>query len=138
MGNICNTICNPNIFKATKSSSNSQINASTSNHKNSLIQYEIRENLKIKTGAHFKDRRLTRQRSGANIFTPTRSRENIKKLYLFDKLPIGEGNFGQVRRAVLKRNKNREFAVKMINKDIHIHDLTLFLKEIEMLKTKCL
>ena len=124
MGNICERLCTdpfPSFGRSKKQ-----------NH--SLIQYQIREALKRRSGKHFVNRRDLRQLSGTKFMRPTRSRENIRKMYSFDKEKLGKGGFGYCLKAFLKKDKTRVFAVKVIDKSAHYHDMALFLKEIELLK----
>ena len=66
---------------------------------------------------------------------PCRSQEDVYKLYQFvGGKAVGKGQFGQVFRAILKSDKSRTFAIKVIDKKADHKFTTLFLNEIEMLK----
>ena len=127
MGAVCDKICNGEMLSSMKPKRN------TKNNKNqSLIQYQIMKELKRTSGQHFD--------SYYDVFDNedeervARSKENIRNRYNFDEESIGEGGFGTVARGTLKSDKNRVFAIKTISKEGNVSDLTLFLKEIEMLK----
>lgn len=127
MGNLCSQLCNQEftIFKKTRH---------TLADKNSMIQYEIKQNLKMEKRSHFKTRVLKKQKSFSEFIKPTRSKEDITKIYKFDKKILGEGAFGKVSKAYLKRDKSRIFAVKTMKKNSQYIDLSIFLKEVELLK----
>jgi serine/threonine protein kinase len=93
-----------------------------------MIQWEIQNQIRRPSGTHFK-----RKKTDEILEMPCRSHENIKNLYIMEK-SIGEGTFGVVRKARLKNDKNRLFAIKTINKKAKPTDINLFLKELEFMK----
>lgn len=125
MGNICNALCNEKILKGIEKG----------NPENSQIQYKINQELKRESGQFFNEEKNKDQESIAE--KPSRSKENIEHLYNIQKRPIGEGGFGIVLKAQLKGDSdpNRYFAIKIIDKKkANKKDLSIFLKEIELLK----
>ena len=83
---------------------------------------------------HFRQRKV--QFSQDYIDLPTRSIEDINRLYDISCRIDGEGTYGTVKKAVLKINKHRVFAIKNIRKrqaDIQ-NDLEKVMYEIELMK----
>lgn len=125
MGDLCSKLCDPGLLKKQPLEKN---------NKSSMLQYEIRQNLRQTKRSHFRQRNSKRQRSFSEFIKPTRSREDIKKIYKFEKKLLGEGAFGKVSKAFLKRDKSRLFAIKTMKKNSQYIDLSIFLKEVELLK----
>ena len=121
MGNICSNLCDMQIFQ-------NQPQKQFNGKDKSMIQLEIQQAIKRLSGTHFK-----RKRSSGSLEKPSRSTENIRKLYHFENT-LGKGNFGQVRKARLRINPDRVFAVKSIEKKSHRSEIDLFLKELEFMK----
>jgi len=62
------------------------------------------------------------------------SNENVNDIYVFEKKALGEGHFGIVRKAYLKYNSNRKFAIKSINKKSLNENFDLIKNELEILR----
>lgn len=120
MGNICNAICNQK---------------DDDDEFHSEIQQKINLKLRRKSDVYLNAARALKSPEKP-IERPSRSKENIHYLYNIFKPPLGEGGFGVVLKAQLKKETNldRFFAIKVIDKKVNKKDLTIFLKEIELLK----
>lgn len=65
---------------------------------------------------------------------PCRSKDDVFNLYEIIQKKVGKGTFGSVFKARLKNEKNRIFAIKMIDRVADVEFTKLFMTEIEMLK----
>lgn len=126
MGIVCEKICNGETFNFKPDPNKRR------NKNQSMLQYQIMKELKRDSGQHF-DAYYSVFDSGVEERT-ARSKEDIRNLYKFDLEQLGEGGFGTVTKATLKSNSDREFAIKTISKKGNVSDVSMFLKEIEMLK----
>lgn len=100
-----------------------------------MIQLRINQELKRDSDQFLNSRRNEVAESLRS--RPARSKEDIYCLYNIEEKPLGEGGFGIVLKGELKKDsqKGRNFAIKVIDKKKANHkDMTLFLKEIELLK----
>jgi len=67
-------------------------------------------------------------------WAPSASLEDIQSIYDFDSAKIGEGHYGSVRKAWLKYDKSRIFAVKTLNKEKMSAEFHLLKRELEILR----
>ena len=65
----------------------------------------------------------------------TTSKEYITKVYQIDEVAVGKGYFGEVKKAKLKNNPTKFFAIKTINKELVRKEMNLLAAEVDSLKT---
>ena len=68
------------------------------------------------------------------IWPMTIPKRDINEVYIFDKVNIGAGHFGSVRKAKNRIDRSKTYAIKTVNKSKLKGDISMFKNELDMLR----